>query len=513
MATTLAFAPNSAQARRRRPQFKSIVYDEVYPTHWDPVTRKVTVTTTLTIAQIRASISEADWNYVCLLARRFRGKRMVIINSALKGGGVVIMRKPLIVLLQLLGVDVDWYVLKPNLEASMFTKWSIHNVLQNVPGLVPMTEEGKEIYRAWIAEEFAALREVLAEADVFICDDWQPSGLIPYIKREGFKCVILFRDHIQTQGVLMVTPGTPQFDTWNFLWGDNQICDVNVFITHPRDIFVPPNVHRRMVAYMPATVEPNDDLLRDVTDVEITAERAWLNYKFTRWGNSPVNWSRRYIILVARFDESKNMEGALEYYARARQRLLDLGVPAEKIPQLVLVGNGATDDPSGKRMLAKIRLLVRTKYRSIKADIHVARVPHRDLALNVLLRSAWIALQPSIAEGFESRATDAIWLGVPVLGSTEGGISLQILVGKSGFVFSPHDIDKWVECIVDLATDEAKYQRLRETTKEAAKTHNVRFTTPKNAISWLTLALMALEQPGYQYNHQWADRLDYELAA
>ncbi len=483
---------------------------ESYFAEWDAPTRKVTVTTTLTIEQIRATISEADWNYVMELVKRYRGKRLVFINSTLRGGGVVIMRKTLIALLQMLGVDADWYVLSPNELAFEFTKWTIHNGLQGVPGAIPLDQAQPRMaaYFKWIDGEAQVLRPVMAGADVVVIDDWQPSRLIMYAKKWGLTCKIILRDHIQTLGRKMVTPGTLQEPIWRLLWTKNRICDADVFVTHPREIFVPPNVPRRMVAFMPATVEPTDELLREPTPEEVVTERAWLSQQFTRYGHTPLDFGRRYILLMARFDESKFMEGALEYYARARQRLIDQGVPIEQIAQLGLLGNGATDDPSGRKCLAKIRRLVRTKYRSIRDDIHVARVPHRDLAINVAMRGAWLVLQPSIAEGFESRVTDAIWVGVPVIGSTEGGIPLQILEGLSGFIRNPYDFDAWADIIVDLATNEKRYQLLRDTTLEAAKTHNVRFTTIKNAISWLTLAIMVLENSEYGFNLQWADSIE-----
>lgn len=69
---------------------------------------------------------------------------------------------------------------------------------------------------------------------------------------------VLYRSHIQIRTDLVATPGSPQADIWAFLWDNIQHADM--FISHPIPYFVPHNVPREKVAYLPATSDWLDGL-------------------------------------------------------------------------------------------------------------------------------------------------------------------------------------------------------------------------------------------------------------
>ena len=246
---------------------------------------------------------------------------------------------------------------------------------------------------------------------------------------------------------------------------------------------------------MPATIDKLDDLNRDLSNEEIEQGFEFVNKNlFKHMGQKPIDRNRPYIALVARFDESKGMPEGMESYAMARAELVARGVPKAEIPQLVMIGNGSVDDPSGPKELKKIMDLREGIYGDVMDDIKVARVPHNDKAINAVLRSAKLALQPSLAEGFESRVTDAIFLGVPVIGSDRGGIPLQIIEGKSGYVLPPAETRQWADRIVDLMTNHDHYLQLKLSTRDMFDKHNSKFTTVRNAIRWMALSAAYLKQ-------------------
>lgn len=76
-------------------------------------------------------------------------------------------------------------------------------------------------------------------------------GLIPMIKKLTPDRPVLYRSHIQIRSDLANTPGTPQADVWQFLWGNIKHADM--FISHPIPAFVPESVPREKVCYLPAT--------------------------------------------------------------------------------------------------------------------------------------------------------------------------------------------------------------------------------------------------------------------
>ena len=83
-------------------------------------------------------------------------------------------------------------------------------------------------------------------------------GLIPFIKKMTPDRPVLYRSHIQIRSDLVAIPGSPQNDVWNYLW--DHIKGADMFISHPIPQFVPANVPREKVAYMPATTDWLDGL-------------------------------------------------------------------------------------------------------------------------------------------------------------------------------------------------------------------------------------------------------------
>lgn len=83
-------------------------------------------------------------------------------------------------------------------------------------------------------------------------------GLIPLIKKITPNRPVLYRSHIQIRSDLVAIEGSPQADIWSFLWGNIQHADM--FISHPIPKFVPLNVPREKVVYLPATTDWLDGL-------------------------------------------------------------------------------------------------------------------------------------------------------------------------------------------------------------------------------------------------------------
>jgi glycosyltransferase involved in cell wall biosynthesis len=273
----------------------------------------------------------------------------------------------------------------------------------------------------------------------------------------------------------MSTPGTAQHKTWDYIWNHNQVCASDIFVVHPKNEFVPPDVPAQKVAFVPAASDPLDDLNRPLSEAENLAGLEFINQQLAATEHQlPLSTTRPYVALVARFDPSKGMPNAMAAYALAREKMFRRGLAMARIPQLLIVGNGSADDPDGVPVLSEIMRLRSSTYRHIMDDIKVARVPHNDIAINAVVRNSKLVIQPSTKEGFESRVTDAILQGKPVIGSRRGGIPLQIVAGRSGFIIDPEDTDAWAE-----------------------------HTTVPNALNWLHMSTVALWRPGFAWDRQW----------
>jgi alpha,alpha-trehalose phosphorylase (configuration-retaining) len=89
-------------------------------------------------------------------------------------------------------------------------------------------------------------------------------GLIPLIKKWTPNRPVLYRSHIQIRSDLAEEEGSPQADIWQFLWSKIQFADM--FISHPIPSFVPKNVPKSKVAYLPATTDWGDGLNKAINE-------------------------------------------------------------------------------------------------------------------------------------------------------------------------------------------------------------------------------------------------------
>jgi len=97
---------------------------------------------------------------------------------------------------------------------------------------------------------------------------------------------------------------------------------------------------------------------------------------------------------------------------------------------LVLAGGGAADDPEGDAVLGEVREAAEGD-----PDIHILSSGHyTDRTINALQSGADIVLQKSLREGFGLTVTEAMWKGKPVIGGNTGGIRLQLMNHRTGFL-------------------------------------------------------------------------------
>jgi len=126
---------------------------------------------------------------------------------------------------------------------------------------------------------------------------------------------------------------------------------------------------------------------------------------------------------VARFDPWKNPLGAIDVYRRVKEKIPNL--------QLLMIGSFANDDLDGVEWHKKA-----VKYAGSDRDVHI--LTNLDGVLNkevnAFQRSLSVALQLSIREGFGLTVTEALWKGVPVVGTKAGGITLQVIDGVTGYL-------------------------------------------------------------------------------
>ncbi|KAG1858314.1 trehalose synthase [Suillus tomentosus] len=350
------------------------------------------------------------------------------------------------------GGGVALYV--PNPSPSVFrTTKNNHNILQGVaaPDL-RLTQEVKDQFDAWILKNglrWTAEGGPLAPGgiDIAFIDAWSYSA------------------HKKIRSDLVHVKGPPQEEVWKYLWKNIQLADL--FISHPVSKFVPSDVPIEKLA-----------LLGAATDSGST----WVNSNELKWPQ------RDYVVQIARFDPAKGIPNVINSYARLRVMLKESGrVTEAEVPQLLICGHGAIDDPDASIIYDQVMNLISSPdYKVYQSDIIVMRLPPSDQLLDALMANTKIALQLSLREGFEVKVSEALHAGIPIVASRTGGIPLQIVHGKSGYLTEAGNNNEVAKYLFNLYTDEKLYSEM----SEYARTHvSDEVGTVGNAAAWLYLAI------------------------
>ncbi|GAM39550.1 hypothetical protein TCE0_034f11188 [Talaromyces pinophilus] len=471
-----------------------------------------------TLDDYKPTVGRTTWKAVNHYASELKKRNIKIafFSATPQGGGVALMRHALVRYAAVLGIDLKWYVPKPRPGVFRITKTN-HNILQGVsaPG-ERFTEDRQQTIEEWLQDN--ARRYWLSSggplqkpseggADMVIIDDPQMPSLIPIAKHEAPDRPVIFRSHIQIRSDLVGFPHTPQHEAWMWMWDRIKLADV--FISHPVEAFVPPNVPKEKVGYMPATTDWLDGLNKTMRDWDVASYGRVFNTLCYNTRTPTINYpDDEYIIQIARFDPSKGIPDVLESYARFHELLKENSVD-NKPPKLLICGHGSVDDPDGNTIYDATLQHIETRFPHLKHLICVMRLGPSDQILNALLSKAKIALQLSTREGFEVKVSEAIHKGKPIIASRAGGIPLQVEHEKNGFLVDVGDREAVARYLFDLWTDQDLYDRM---SNAALETVSDEVTTVGNALCWLYLASQLTAGKSVKPNERWINDMAREEA-
>ncbi|KAL7782932.1 glycosyltransferase family 4 protein [Trichoderma ceciliae] len=467
----------------------------------------------LSVEDYKNTCNFTSWETVMHYAKILRRHKTKIafFSSTPQGGGVALMRHALVRFSRAIGVDLRWYVPKPHLGVFRITK-NIHNTLQGVSleGEYVSVGEKKAIVgwitdnanRYWFSDGGPLCQPDKGGADIIIIDDPQMPCLIPLIKKLTPSRPVFYRSHIQIRTDLIKVAGSPQADIWDFLW--QNIKQADLFISHPIPSFVPHNIPKEKVLYMPATTDWLDGLNKPMEIWDIGYYGHLYNIKCRSQRMTELQWPRRkYIIQVSRFDPAKGLPTVVDAYACFREQLEKHG--GISIPQLVICGNASVDDPDGTTIYEQVMTQLETRYPRLMGDVSVMRLDPCDQMLNCLMASAHVVLQVSTYEGFEVKVSEALHAGRPVIATFAGGIPLQVKDKINGYLVQPGDWKTIAGHLMKLFTDLKLHDRMCYAAKNGVSDE---VGTVGNAISWYYLAMkwvqkeLELELLG---NEQWVN--------
>jgi len=307
-------------------------------------------------------------------------------------------------------------------------------------------------------------------------------GLIPMIKKLTPDRPVLYRSHIQIRSDLVATPDTPQADIWAFLWSNIQHADM--FISHPIPVFVPHNVPKEKVVYLPATTDWLDGLNKPLNNWDTGYYGHIYNTQCHAQRQPELAFpTRKYIAQVARFDPAKGIPTAIDSYAEFRRQCEKAGIT--DVPQLVLCGNGSVDDPDASFIYDQTMHQVESSYPDLAGDISIMRLDPNDQLLNTIIAKAHVVLQLSTREGFEVKVSEALHAGRPVIATLTGGIPLQVKDQVNGFLVEPGNWKQVAKHLMDLFTNDELWNKM---SRAATTGVSDEVGTVGNALGWYYLA-------------------------
>ena len=355
-------------------------------------------------------------------AEPLKGRHIVHINSTSFGGGVAEILNSLVFLMNDLGIDTGWRVMLGSHSFFNITK-NIHNSLQGKKWRI--TENRKKTYLEYCKRNF--MINHLGNHDIVVVHDPQPLGMIDYYSN---KKKWLWRCHIDISN--------PNTETLRFLMP---------FIKKYEGIIISSKKFRIKYIRKPQTIiHPSIDPLSP-KNKKISHNKA--KKILAKKG---IYLDRPIILQISRFDPWKGYLGVIKMFKKIKEK---------EDCQLILMGDMAADDPQGPLLYHQIRQIA-DKVKDIKIITQ-----KNDLLVNVLQRESAFVFQNSIKEGFGLTVSEALLKETPVLGTDVGGIPLQIINNKTGYII--RDRKDGVDKALRLLRDDSLRKRLGKNGHEHVK--------------------------------------------
>ncbi len=340
------------------------------------------------------------------LATRLAGKTVLNVNSTAVGGGVAEILNRMVPLLQELGIDASWEVIKGG-EAFYAVTKKFHNALHGAKQDIAPKD-----YHVYEETNDSNLEKLALDADIVFIHDPQPAALVK--KRQAQRNRWLWRCHIDIS--------RPQAEAWEFLKPYVEKYDAAV-VSSP--------AFAQKLTIPQVVIAPSIDPLSDKNRELDPALARGIVEKLGIPLDKPL------VTQVSRFDRLKDPLGVIEAFTQARRATN---------ARLLLIGGSADDDPEGAQVYQEVLDRARNN-----PDIVIRSLPPTShIEINAIQRVSTIILQKSLREGFGLIVAEALWKGKPVIAGAVGGIPQQVIHQNSGIlVHSVEGAAYWIKQLLN----------------------------------------------------------------
>lgn len=420
------------------------------------------------------------------------GRRVWMVSSTARGGGVAELLPPTLSLMGELGVDARWLVMESDDPEFFRLTKRIHNLVHG-RGDPDLGAAERRRYEQVSQRAADSVAEHVSAGDVLVVHDPQPLALGAYLRRR-MEITAIWRCHIGIEADNAQTRAA-----WEFLREYAEPYDHAIF-TAPeyipgylsgRTAIIHPGIdplshkNRELQIHKLVGVLANGGLIEPTGPVLTPPfpEPARRLQRDGGWApaTQPADLGllfRPTVTQVSRWDHLKGYLPLLRGFVTLIQQLSGGGELPQRYrrtletARLVLAGPdpaAVDDDPEGQEVLAAIQEAYLGLPPELQEAVAVISLPmdsqkNNALLVNALQRCSDIVVQNSLHEGFGLTATEAMWKHVAVLGTRAAGLRQQIRPGLDGvLVDDPEDEQEIAHRLGELLADPALRDSLGRT--------------------------------------------------
>ena len=330
------------------------------------------------------------------LARPIEGLRVLNLSVTGFGTGTAELLNSSVPLLADLGIDCHWQVVRSSEESTQVNR-AMFRALGGTH--VSWTQEMTDTWLSYAAMNAALLTEPF---DVIIVHDPQPVAIRSFVDGQP-DTKWIFHSHLDLSSA--------QEDVWLPLRQHVEKYDAAIFSAPSfarSDLSLP-------IYIVPPAIDPNsarnmalpEDLIRTVLE---------------RYG---IDTGSPLLCQVSPCDEASDLLGAVDAYRRAREHFPGL--------QLALLLTTEPQDPQARACFDEL-----ARRSADDGGIFVVSMGNDvgNVEMNVFQRAASVVIQKGLRKGFGLWVSDALWKERPVVVAPAGGLTEQVIDGKTGLVAS-----------------------------------------------------------------------------
>jgi trehalose synthase len=323
------------------------------------------------------------------LAERVSRRRVLHVSPSRFGAGPAEILHRAVPILRGLGVEAEWEVIVGNPD--FYT--AVARLERSLAGLDGDLTEAA--LRPWVHAAAKNAAALPLDADLVMVHDLAPLPLVRHRPRAGHW---VWRCHGDLSRAYR--------RAWHLVRSDLERYDAAVFSLPKFALGLPiPTL------IVHPSIDPLSEKNRDLSRSEI-------GQMLDRLG---IPRDKPLLLQVAPYARAKNPAAVVRAYRLVRKYVEC---------RLVLAGWGATDNPEGREVLAEV-------HEAALGDpgIHVLVLPpDAALEINALQRAAAVVIHLPLHEDFGLTVAEAMWKGKPVVASSAGGISAQVIPEMTGFI-------------------------------------------------------------------------------